>query len=121
MSLYFSLIVSASQDAGGHAIYRQKKNTKCIWVAIPVEAIFHWYDCGADGRAYGHVTTSLPKLLGWIENQIFLAVGFHLLCPNYCQRASQAKTVSLRGGQLNATRSIAAGREILDRAVKSVM
>ena len=38
-----------------------------------------------------------------------------------CQRASRAKTVGLRGGQLNATRSIAAGRKILDRAVKSVM
>ena len=38
-----------------------------------------------------------------------------------CQRASRAKTVGLRGGQLSATRSIAAGRKILDRAVKSVM
>ena len=28
-----------------------------------------------------------------------------------CQRASRAKTVGLRGGQLNATRSIAAGRK----------
>ena len=37
-----------------------------------------------------------------------------------CQRASRAKTVGLRGGQLNATRSIAADRKILDRAVKSV-
>ena len=40
---------------------------------------------------------------------------------NHCQRASRAKTVDLRGGQLNATQSIAAGRKILDRAVKSVM
>ena len=40
---------------------------------------------------------------------------------NNCQRASRAKTVDLRGGQLNATQSIAAGRKILDRAVKSVM
>ena len=32
----------------------------------------------------------------------------------YCQRASRAKMVSLRGGQLNATRSIAADRKILD-------
>ena len=38
-----------------------------------------------------------------------------------CQRASRAKTVGLRGGQLNVTRSIAAGTKILDRAVKSVM
>ena len=38
-----------------------------------------------------------------------------------CQRASRTKTVDLWGGQLNATQSIAAGRKILDRAVKSVM
>ena len=38
---------------------------------------------------------------------------------NYCQRASRAKTVGFRGGQLNATRSITAGRKILDHAVKS--
>ena len=31
------------------------------------------------------------------------------------------RTVGLRGGQHNATRSIAAGIKILDRAVKSVM
>ena len=37
------------------------------------------------------------------------------------QRASRAKTRGLRGGQLNAVRSSAAGRKILDRAVKSVM
>ena len=29
-------IVSASQDAGGHAISRQKV-LSCIWVAIPVD------------------------------------------------------------------------------------
>ena len=40
--------------------------------------------------------------------------------PN-CQQASLAKTAGLRGGQLKATQSIAAGRKILDRAVKSVM
>ena len=38
-----------------------------------------------------------------------------------CQQASWAQTVGLRGGQLNATQNIAAGRKILDRAVKSVM
>ena len=54
------------------------------------------------------------------------SVVFLQLCGNFppnlcnCQRASQAKTVSLRGGQLNAMRSIAAGRKILDRALKSV-
>ena len=44
----------------------------------------------------------------------------YITSPN-CQRANLAKTVGLRGGQLNATQSIAAGRKILDRAVKSVM
>ena len=38
-----------------------------------------------------------------------------------CQRASRAKTRVLRSGQLNAARGVAAGRKILDRAVKSVM
>ena len=37
-----------------------------------------------------------------------------------CQRVSRAKTRGLRGSQLNAARSTAAGRKILDRAVKSV-
>ena len=33
--------------------------------------IQYWLPCGADGLAYGHVTT---KLFGWIDhNQIFLA------------------------------------------------
>ena len=40
---------------------------------------------------------------------------------NNCQRASRARMVGLRGSQLNATQSIAAGKKILDRAVKSVM
>ena len=39
----------------------------------------------------------------------------------YCQRASRAKTRGLPGGELNAVRSIAAVRKILDRAVISVM
>ena len=37
------------------------------------------------------------------------------------QQASRAKTVGLRGCQLNGTQSIAGGRKILDHAVKSVM
>ena len=37
------------------------------------------------------------------------------------KRASRAKTIGLLGGQLNTTRSIAAGRKIPDRAVQSVM
>ena len=36
---------------------------------------------------------------------------FHIV-HNYCQRASRAKTQGLRGGQLNAARSSAAGRKI---------
>ena len=54
------------------------------------------------------------------------SVVFLQLCGNLppnlcnCQRVSQAKTVGLRGGQLNATQSIAAGRKILDCALKSV-
>ena len=54
------------------------------------------------------------------------SVVFLQLCGNLppnlcnCQRVSRAKTVGLRGGQLNATQSIAAGRKILDCSVKSV-
>ena len=48
-----SLVVSASQDAGGNEISRQN-NLSYIWVAIPVEwVILHWYACGADGRSVG--------------------------------------------------------------------
>ena len=44
---------------------------------------------------------------------------FDVICN--CQRASRAKTRGLQGGQLNAVRSIAAGRKTLYFAVKSVM
>ena len=48
--LFFSL-----KCPGGHAISRQKTPC-CIWVAIPVDwVIMHWFTCGADGSAYGHV------------------------------------------------------------------
>ena len=56
-------------------------------------------------------------ILGFL---VYSVAGFHSE-DYHCQRASRAKTVGLRGGQLNATRSIAAGTKILDRAVKSVM
>ena len=46
---------------------------------------------------------------------------FTVMFKVHCEPVSRAKTVGLRDGQLNATRSIAAGRKILDRAVKSVM
>ena len=54
------------------------------------------------------------------------SVVFLQLCGNLppnlcnCQWASRAKPVGFWCGQLNATRSIAAGRKILDCAVKSV-
>ena len=67
-----SLVVSASQDAGGYAISRQVTSS-CIWVAIPVGwLILHWYACGADGRLVGSTVTWLPKFLGWVDYQIFL-------------------------------------------------
>ena len=47
---------------GGHAISRQKPPC-CIWVAIPVDwVILHWYACGADGRAYGHVINKISRV-----------------------------------------------------------
>ena len=54
----------------------------------------------------------------WIvASRIFTSIS-----KNNCQRASRAKTVGLRGGQLNATRSICVGRKILDcDSVKSAM
>ena len=34
-----------------------------IWVAIPVDwVILHWYACGADGRAGGHVITKISRM-----------------------------------------------------------
>ena len=52
--------------------------------------------------------------------QLFVLWCVRLLKDN-CQQASRAKTLGLRGSHLNGSRSIAAGRKILDRAVKSVM
>jgi len=47
---------------GGHAISRQKPPC-CIWVAIPVDwVILHWYACGVDRRAYGHVVNKIPRV-----------------------------------------------------------
>ena len=37
--------------------------------------ISHWFPCGAGGRAGGHTVTLLAKFLGWVGNQIFLAMG----------------------------------------------
>ena len=60
---------------------------------------------------------------GYVLWDLSTVWGPHYQDPRYiyCQRASRAETVGLRGCQLNATWSIAAGRKILDRAVKSVM
>ena len=44
----------------GHVISRQKISS-CIWVAMHVDwvtCMLHWYPFGADGRAYGLLTTS---------------------------------------------------------------
>ena len=46
-----SLVVSASQDAGGYAISRQN-NIKLLYLYVDW-VIFHWYACGADGRSVG--------------------------------------------------------------------
>ena len=64
-----SLVVSASQHAGGYKITRQKSSS-CIWVAIPVQRLSYFtLVCLWCGRAYGHVITKitwmdrLPHLL----------------------------------------------------------
>ena len=61
-----SLIVSASQDAGGYAIFRE--NNLEFAFGLPIEwVILHWYACGADGRSggrsvYGHVITKFSRM-----------------------------------------------------------
>ena len=54
-----SLVVSASQDAGGYAISRQE-NSSCIQVAIPVDELFNISMplVRMDGLAHGHATRS---------------------------------------------------------------
>ena len=43
-----SLVVSASQDAGGYAISRKNNLELHFGVAIPVDwVILHWYECSA--------------------------------------------------------------------------
>ena len=46
-----SLVVSASQDAGGYAISRQN-NIKLPYLYVDW-VILHWYASGADGRSVG--------------------------------------------------------------------
>ena len=50
---------------------------------------------------------------------LFVEVGVFMLV--FANEQAERRRSALGGGQLNATRSIAAGRKILDRAVKSVM
>ena len=50
-----------------------------------------------------------------------IKLNFNISKKAYGQQASRAKTRGLRGNQLNAARSSAAGTKILDRAVKSVI
>ena len=55
--LYLSL-----KSLCSHVISSQKTSC-CIWVAIPVDwVILYWRACGADGRAYGHVTTKYSRM-----------------------------------------------------------
>ena len=43
--------------------FSAKITSSCIWVAIPVDGvILHWYACGADGRAEGHVITKISRM-----------------------------------------------------------
>ena len=57
---------------GGHAISRPKTPC-CIRVAIPGDwIIIHWYTCGVDGSAHGHVITKI--FMGCIDNQMLLPV-----------------------------------------------
>ena len=88
-----SLVVSASQDAGGNAISRQN-NLSYIWVAIPVEwVILHWYACGADGRSVGRCTvTWLPNFLGWVVYHIFLPMV--LRCARFARESSAINACS---------------------------
>ena len=69
-----SLLVSASQDAGGYAISGQN-NLKLPYLYV-AWVILHWYTCGAAGRSGGRAgrctVTWLPKFLGCIGYQIFL-------------------------------------------------
>ena len=78
-----SLVVSASQDAGGYAI-SVKITSSYIWVAIPVEwVILHWYACGADGRC---TVTWLPNFLLWVIYHIFLPMV--LRCARFARESS---------------------------------
>ena len=70
----YSLIVSASQDAGGYAIFRENnlelllgyRLNELFYIGMPVVR--------TDGRAVGRCTvTCLPNFLGWVVYHIFFA------------------------------------------------
>ena len=63
-----SLVVSAPQDAGGFVAMRFPAKITLHLVAIPVDwVILHWYACGVDGRAYGHVITKISRMGTWLD------------------------------------------------------
>ena len=39
--------------------------------------ILRWFPSGADGPSEGRTVTWLPKFLGWMGNQLFLAMELH--------------------------------------------
>ena len=73
-SLFFSLVVSALQDAKSYAFpaKRTELHLGChtCWLRY-----FTLVACDADGR--GRTVTWLPKVLVWLDYQIFLGMGLH--------------------------------------------
>ena len=63
-----------------------------------------WFPCGADGQASGRVGGCkikwLPKFLGWLGNQIFLAMGLHLhvlcACVELCYYTVSPEMIVVR-------------------------
>ena len=84
-----SLVVSASQDAGGNAISRQNNlelHLRChtCWLSF-----LHWHACGVGGRsvgrAYGHVITKIS----WIGR-----------LPNFLTHGAPLRALRARGAPL---------------------
>ena len=58
-----SLVVSASQDAGGYAIARQNNLELHLGCHTCSLSYSHWYACGADERSvYGHVISTFSRV-----------------------------------------------------------
>ena len=66
-----SLVVSASQDAGGYAISRQNNLELHLGCHNCWMSYLHWYACGAEGRC---TVTWLPNFLRWVVYHIFLPI-----------------------------------------------